>query len=67
MAKFRVKSIKQRPVDSRERLPSDDDALGGKVFVYFGGKPSWRVVSLEICLLWAQRYTLYWAPTKRTS
>lgn len=67
MANFRVKRIKHRPIDSRERLPTLKDASGGKVFVYFGGKPSWRVVSLTVTLIWAKRYVLYWAPASRLS
>jgi hypothetical protein len=67
MANFRVKHVKHRPIDSRERLPTVNDAAGDKVFVYFGGDPSWRVISLSTVLEWAKRYTLYWAPTKRTS
>ena len=64
---YRVKRVKHRPIDSRERLPSEADASGGKVFVYFGGKPEWRAVSLAVTLLWAKRYTLYWSPAGRQS
>lgn len=67
MANYRVKRIKHRPIDSRERLPSEADSSGGKVFVFFGGSPQWRAVSLTVTLLWAKRYTLYWSPMGRTS
>jgi hypothetical protein len=64
MSNYRVKSIKRRPIDSRERLPSETDTSDGKVFVFFGGSPRWRAISLTVVLLWAKRYTLYWAPSR---
>lgn len=64
MAKYRVKRIKHRPVDSRERIPSEVDALGGKVFVFFGAKPQWKPVSLHVVLAWVGRYNFYWAPAR---
>lgn len=64
MSNYRVKSIKRRPIDSRERLPDVADTSDGKVFVFFGGTPQWRPISLSVVLLWAKRYTLYWAPSK---
>lgn len=67
MSNYRIKRIKHRPIDSRERLPKKSDALEGKVFVYFGGSPSWRAVSLTTVLLWAQRYTIYWASASKKS
>lgn len=67
MANYRIKRVKSRPIDSRERLPRDVDAVNGKVFVYFGGSPSWRAVSLSVTLVWAKRYVLYWSPASRLS
>ena len=67
MSNYRIKRIKRRPIDSRERLPTEKDATDGKVLVYFGGSPSWRAVSMQVVLLWAKRYTLYWASASKRS
>lgn len=64
---YRVKRLKHRPIDSRERLPAEADSCDGKVFVYFGGKIPWESVTLSVVLIWASKYTLYWAPARKLS
>jgi hypothetical protein len=67
MANYRIKRIKHRPIDSRERLPGTTDAVDGKVLAYLMYLGDWSLVDRHVVWSLAVFFPVYWSPASKLS